>query len=89
MNTYRKFLLQNLFNKRGVNGSNQSLISNLYYREIRLILYLDFLIVVNPHFPDGTPGWTEDEIHKKLDSIIEEDNIDVTEVEDIDEIIEE
>lgn len=34
-------------------------------------------------------GWTEDEIHKRLDSIIEEDNIDMTEMEDIDEIIEE
>ncbi|WP_185805780.1 hypothetical protein [Mammaliicoccus sciuri] len=33
-------------------------------------------------------GWTEDEIHKRLDSILEEDIVDVTEIEDIDEIIE-
>ncbi|WP_275431355.1 hypothetical protein [Mammaliicoccus sciuri] len=34
-------------------------------------------------------GWTEDEIHKRLDSIIEEEIVDVTEIEDIDEIIKE
>lgn len=34
-------------------------------------------------------GWTEDEIHKRLDSIIEEEIVDVNEIEDIDEIIEE
>ncbi|WP_347285843.1 hypothetical protein [Mammaliicoccus sciuri] len=34
-------------------------------------------------------GWTEDEIHKRLDSIIEEEIVDITEIEDIDEIIEE
>ena len=34
-------------------------------------------------------GWTEDEIHKRLDSIIEEEIVDVEEIEDIDEIIEE
>ncbi|WP_325882564.1 hypothetical protein [Mammaliicoccus sciuri] len=34
-------------------------------------------------------GWTEDEINKRLESIIEEEIIDVTEIEDIDEIIEE
>ncbi|WP_274704082.1 hypothetical protein [Mammaliicoccus sciuri] len=34
-------------------------------------------------------GWTEDEIHKRLDSIIEEEIVDVKEIEDIDELIEE
>ncbi|WP_275066794.1 hypothetical protein [Mammaliicoccus sciuri] len=34
-------------------------------------------------------GWTEDEIHKRLDSIIEEEIVDVKEIEDIDEIKEE
>ncbi|MFL8983249.1 MULTISPECIES: hypothetical protein [Mammaliicoccus] len=34
-------------------------------------------------------GWTEDEIHKRLGSIIEDEIVDVTEIEDIDEIIEE
>lgn len=34
-------------------------------------------------------GWTEEEIHKRLDSIIEEEIVDVEEIEDIDEIIEE
>ncbi|WP_279389531.1 hypothetical protein [Mammaliicoccus sciuri] len=34
-------------------------------------------------------GWTDDEIHKRLDSIIEEEIVDVKEIEDIDEIIEE
>lgn len=34
-------------------------------------------------------GWTEDEIHKRLDSIIEDEIVDVKEIEDIDEIIEE
>ncbi|WP_269154500.1 hypothetical protein [Mammaliicoccus sciuri] len=34
-------------------------------------------------------GWTEDEIHKRLDSIIEEEIVDVAEIEDIDELIEE
>lgn len=34
-------------------------------------------------------GWTEYEIHKRLDSIIEEEIVDVNEIEDIDEIIEE
>ncbi|WP_258236928.1 hypothetical protein [Mammaliicoccus sciuri] len=34
-------------------------------------------------------GWTEEEIHKRLDSIIEEEIVDVKEIEDIDEIIEE
>ncbi|WP_269780211.1 hypothetical protein [Mammaliicoccus sciuri] len=34
-------------------------------------------------------GWTEDEIHKRLDSIIEDEIVDVTEIEDIDELIEE
>ncbi|WP_274608835.1 hypothetical protein [Mammaliicoccus fleurettii] len=34
-------------------------------------------------------GWTEDEIHKRLDSIIEEEIVDFKEIEDIDEIIEE
>lgn len=34
-------------------------------------------------------GWTEDEIHKRLDSIIEDEIVDITEIEDIDEIIEE
>ncbi|WP_269669349.1 hypothetical protein [Mammaliicoccus sciuri] len=34
-------------------------------------------------------GWTEDEIHKRLESIIEEEIVDVKEIEDIDEIIEE
>ncbi len=34
-------------------------------------------------------GWTEDEIRKRLDSIIEEEIVDVKEIEDIDEIIEE
>lgn len=34
-------------------------------------------------------GWTKDEIHKRLDSIIEEEIVDVTEIEDIDELIEE
>ncbi|WP_269669371.1 hypothetical protein [Mammaliicoccus sciuri] len=34
-------------------------------------------------------GWTEDEIHKRLDSIIEEEIVDVKDIEDIDEIIEE
>ena len=34
-------------------------------------------------------GWTEEEIHKRLDSIIEEEIVDITEIEDIDEIIEE
>ena len=34
-------------------------------------------------------GWTEDEIQKRLDSIIEEEIVDVTEIEDIDELIEE
>ncbi|WP_275044530.1 hypothetical protein [Mammaliicoccus sciuri] len=34
-------------------------------------------------------GWTEDEIHKRLDSIIEEEIVDVKEIEDIDEIIKE
>ncbi|WP_277950310.1 hypothetical protein [Mammaliicoccus sciuri] len=33
-------------------------------------------------------GWTEDEIHKRLDSIIEEEIVDVKEIEDIDEILE-
>ncbi|MEX6218530.1 hypothetical protein [Mammaliicoccus sciuri] len=34
-------------------------------------------------------GWTEEEIHKRLDAIIEEEIVDVKEIEDIDEIIEE
>lgn len=34
-------------------------------------------------------GWTEDEINKRLESIIEEEIVDVTEIEDIDEILEE
>ena len=34
-------------------------------------------------------GWTEDEIHKRLDSIIEEEIVDVKEIEDIDDLIEE
>lgn len=33
-------------------------------------------------------GWTEDEIHKRLESIIEEEVVDVTEIEDLDEIME-
>jgi len=33
-------------------------------------------------------GWTEDEIHKRLESIIEDEIVDVTEIEDIDKIIE-
>ncbi len=34
-------------------------------------------------------GWTEEEIHKRLDSIIEEEIVDVKEIEDIGEIKEE
>lgn len=33
-------------------------------------------------------GWSEDEISKRLDSIIEEEIVDVKEIEDIDEILE-